>query len=344
MKTKNFEEVKHFPFGEFISTQPKIKDLPSEMATDLYLATMNTDLTKVRDELLVLRNSQVIGRLEQTENGIQVFIRNFAIATVSSEIDVIALCVEYSIKVPPFSKLDNLASLAEFIAEIELRINPVVPEVAIPVYKEESEEEEAIAPVYKVEQKPLAAAYLDWKANSATKANISPYRVGKVCEPPKKTCKIEKGLKEQFSKAALYQEIEQEYSGNTVSYQNKDYRRPLQDILADFTKKVPTRFIKQKTKKGIVIDYIPWYWVNQLLDYFAPGFEFHIETERYKNQIIGKGFLTIMTKEGPVTRQAITQEDLDNTGFGGALTRLQAALLRRCAALFGLGRHLWQVA
>ena len=52
---------------------------------------------------------------------------------------------------------------------------------------------------------------------------------------------------------------------------HKKFRRPLLDILEDLKKPVAKRFVKYKTIKGNRIEFISWYTLTRLLDYYTPG-------------------------------------------------------------------------
>ena len=53
------------------------------------------------------------------------------------------------------------------------------------------------------------------------------------------------------------------------------------------------------------------------------------------------GALSIPAADGIVTRHATGIEDTDNKGYGDAVSNASAMAFKRAAAMFGLGRHLY---
>ncbi|MDJ0635571.1 MAG: hypothetical protein QNJ34_20450 [Xenococcaceae cyanobacterium MO_188.B29] len=90
------------------------------------------------------------------------------------------------------------------------------------------------------------------------------------------------------------------------------------------------------------VDYLPWMTYVRLLDYYAPGWDFQVETTFDGTKIAVIGKLTIKAAEGDFTRCAIGNEDSQVDGFGDAYSNSEASALRRCSAKFGLSLHLWE--
>ena len=131
----------------------------------------------------------------------------------------------------------------------------------------------------------------------------------------------------------------------------KEFRRPIRDILEDFAKPIPARLLKKKPvfsmKNGSLyktgeVDYLPWATYVRLLDYFAPGWDYTIETSFDGKKVVVVGSLTIKAKEGDFTRSAIGSEDCEADGYGDAYSNSESSALRRCAAKFGLSLELWE--
>ncbi|MDJ0717027.1 MAG: hypothetical protein QNJ54_22890 [Prochloraceae cyanobacterium] len=161
---------------------------------------------------------------------------------------------------------------------------------------------------------------------------------------------------------------------------HKEFRRPLLDILEDLKKPVAKRFVKYKTIKGNRIEFISWYTLTRLLDYYTPGlqcfyfyrgnpfsynyvssqityryirvpsikidsfvgWDFIVETtfDGKKVAVIGK--LTIKAAEGDFTRCATGNENSDLESWGDPYINSEAQAFKRCCARFGLGLHLWE--
>ncbi len=117
--TNNLRTVKYFPFGEYVETNPVLKNLPKEIVIDrfslhapIFHQDGENEWTTYRDDF----------RLRKVEEGCEVFIRGAFAGTVAEEMDAIAICAEYSRRVPYCSKQDNAVSLNNYIKEIGTRI------------------------------------------------------------------------------------------------------------------------------------------------------------------------------------------------------------------------------
>jgi hypothetical protein len=120
------------------------------------------------------------------------------------------------------------------------------------------------------------------------------------------------------------------------------YRRPLVEILADLRKEIPASLLKTKTIKGTAITYIPWHKVVDILDWFAPGWTQEIRSIHGSGaQTIVTMRLTIPAAEGDVYREAAGIETEEVTGYGDTSSNASAMALRRCAAMFGVGKYLY---
>ncbi len=132
---------------------------------------------------------------------------------------------------------------------------------------------------------------------------------------------------------------------------HKGFRRPILDILEDFAKPIPPRFIKKKpvfsrqngkqVKTGEV-DYVSWSTYIKLLEYLAPGFSWEIRTQDLGDQTVVEGRLTLRAAEGDFVREATGSEDSLVDAYGNPANNAEASALRRCCAKFGLGLHLWE--
>jgi hypothetical protein len=129
---------------------------------------------------------------------------------------------------------------------------------------------------------------------------------------------------------------------------HKTFKRPIADILADLAKPIPRRFIGQlekkdrKTGKISYLDYIPWYHVAKLLDYYAPGWEGEItHIQVMGERIVLTYALTIHAEEGDFVRTATGQELLDCGSYGDPSSNAESMAFRRAAAKFGLGLELY---
>jgi hypothetical protein len=131
----------------------------------------------------------------------------------------------------------------------------------------------------------------------------------------------------------------------------KTFRRAILEILEDFAKPIPDRFIKKKTvfkrvngklNKTGEVDYIPWATYIRLLEYYAPGFSWEIRVQYLGDRTVVEGKLTIRAFEGDFVREATGQEDNSTDSFGDPCSNAEASALRRACAKYGLGLSLWE--
>jgi hypothetical protein len=129
------------------------------------------------------------------------------------------------------------------------------------------------------------------------------------------------------------------------------FRRSIIDILEDFSKPIPVRFIKKKPvfsrRNGQLIksggvDYIPWSTYIRLLEYYAPGYNWEIRVQYLGDRTVIEGKLTIKAEEGDFIREATGQEENEVDSFGDPVSNAESSALRRCCAKFGLGLNLWE--
>ena len=130
----------------------------------------------------------------------------------------------------------------------------------------------------------------------------------------------------------------------------------LMQIQAKLSRPLPPELLDEKKVQGQTIVYLSWPTIADILDKYAPGWGWDIETSFSPDRIFVMGRLSIPTADGVVTRSAtgtetLKREKLDrSTGtitecehaFGDPSSNAESMALRRCAAKFGLGRYLWK--
>jgi hypothetical protein len=123
--------------------------------------------------------------------------------------------------------------------------------------------------------------------------------------------------------------------------------RPLADIIADLSKPLPARLIRQrevrsKGGKTVAIHYIEWRTAIRALDYYAPGWSSEV---RSVTEIGGRCVVTVRLSipcaEGLVSREATGSEETDVAGYGDPVSNAEAMALKRAASRFGLGLWLY---
>lgn len=119
--------------------------------------------------------------------------------------------------------------------------------------------------------------------------------------------------------------------------------RSINEIIHDLHKPIHPRHLKTRRQGGKEITYITWYDAAKYLDLYAPAWNHEI---RSIQQIAGKVVITVRisvpTSEGIVYREATGSEDDDHDSYGDAFSNAESMALRRCAAKYGLGQHLYR--
>lgn len=120
------------------------------------------------------------------------------------------------------------------------------------------------------------------------------------------------------------------------------YKRPLAEILSDLRKEIPASMLKTKTLKGSAITYISWYKAVDILDWFAPGWSHEIRAVNGAGQqTVVVARIIISAEEGYFHREATGIEDDDHDGYGDTASNASAQALKRAAAMWGLGKYLY---
>jgi len=124
---------------------------------------------------------------------------------------------------------------------------------------------------------------------------------------------------------------------------SQEGRRPIASIVSDLSRPVAPRHIRQRKQGGSTLSYIEWHTAAQYLDHYAPGWAWEIVSiaELVGGLTVVHGSLTIPSLEGSTTRHATGIEETDNKGYGDAVSNASAMAFKRAAAMFGLGRHLY---
>jgi hypothetical protein len=122
-------------------------------------------------------------------------------------------------------------------------------------------------------------------------------------------------------------------------------------------RKLPPQLLDTKKQGSTIIYYLSWTTIADILDKYAPGWHWEIESSAVtSDRIFLTGRLSIVTADGVITRsstgtETLKREKVDReTGeteicehaYGDPSSNAEAMALRRCAAKFGLGRYLWK--
>lgn len=128
--------------------------------------------------------------------------------------------------------------------------------------------------------------------------------------------------------------------------------KTLAEILTDLRKPIPPAKLKEKRQGGSRITFCPHYTVCDLLDYYAPGWEWSLDATVGHDRFYLVGTLTLHGSDGSITRSATGTETLKrvdkDTGeekehaYGDPSSNAEGMCLRRAAMKCGLGRDLWR--
>ena len=120
--------------------------------------------------------------------------------------------------------------------------------------------------------------------------------------------------------------------------------RSIKEIVADLSREIPARFIKQRKQGGATLDYIEWHTAASFLDLYAPGWSWEIVhlTELGNGLLVVHGKLSIPCAEGVVSRDATGVEETDAKLYGDVASNAVAMAFKRAGVLFGLGKHLYK--
>ncbi len=129
----------------------------------------------------------------------------------------------------------------------------------------------------------------------------------------------------------------------------------LAQIIEALSRPLPTGLTEKLKDKGNA-DYLPWYRANKILDKYAPGWEWEVQSTNFtEDRIFITGCLIIPTKHGLVKRCATGTEELKRTvwdkkanqyvakeiAYGDPSSNAESMAFRRCAARFGLALYLY---
>lgn len=106
---------------------------------------------------------------------------------------------------------------------------------------------------------------------------------------------------------------------------------------------LPAQLLKQKKKGGSTLDYLPWYRAVKILNKYAPGWGSEVRSMQQIGENLALTIaITIPSADGKITREATGIESLSCSSFGDPASNAQSMALRRAAAQFGLGLHLYE--
>lgn len=108
-----------------------------------------------------------------------------------------------------------------------------------------------------------------------------------------------------------------------------------------FDEYLDSKPVYSKGSKSGEVDYITWHGLCEILDIYAPGWEWEVTAGYHGNRTVIVGKLTIHGSDGSITRSATGNETEDCGSYGDPLSNAEAMAMRRACAKFGIGRYLW---
>jgi Rad52/22 family double-strand break repair protein len=120
--------------------------------------------------------------------------------------------------------------------------------------------------------------------------------------------------------------------------------RSIAAIIRDLSAPLHKRHLKTKpaSRAGGEITFIEWHTAVKFLDYYAPGWSYHVKSvAQVGNLVAVVASISIPAAEGVITREATGCESMETTSYGDSVSNAEAMALKRAAAKFGLGLFLY---
>lgn len=118
--------------------------------------------------------------------------------------------------------------------------------------------------------------------------------------------------------------------------------RPINSIIADLSKQLPARHLKQRRQGNADITFIEWHTAMKYLDLYAPGWSYAVRAVSLVGSLVtAVASISIPCAEGLVTREATGCEDVNSKGYGDPVSNAEAMALKRAASKFGLALYLY---
>ena len=108
-----------------------------------------------------------------------------------------------------------------------------------------------------------------------------------------------------------------------------------------FDQYIEQKPVFSKGSKSGTVEYIPWFSLCDILDTYAPGWEWELSCDYHGDRTVVIGKLTIHGSDRSISRSATGNEDSNCGSFGDPCSNAEAMTLRRACAKFGIARYLW---
>ncbi|XP_074571393.1 DNA repair RAD52-like protein 1, mitochondrial [Curcuma longa] len=120
--------------------------------------------------------------------------------------------------------------------------------------------------------------------------------------------------------------------------------RPLSEILKELNKKIPEPLISTRVEGGVALKYVPWHFLNRILNVHAPEWSGEIRSIVYSadgSSVHVVYRITLYGTDAEIYREATGTAAADNTSYGDPVQKAEAMAFRRACARLGLGLHLY---
>jgi hypothetical protein len=122
----------------------------------------------------------------------------------------------------------------------------------------------------------------------------------------------------------------------------KNELRSIREIVKDLSKPIAQKHLRKRRQGGKEILYLAWHDAVKYLDHYASGWCYEISrVDNIAGKLILTVRLSIPSLEGNIYREATGQEDESLESYGDSSSNAESMALRRAAAKFGLGLHLY---
>ena len=110
-------------------------------------------------------------------------------------------------------------------------------------------------------------------------------------------------------------------------------------ILRKLSRELPEELVKQRKQGTAMLDYIEWSTAADILDDIVPEWQQYIKDVKIVGDRVA---VTVSITVDGITRENIGFEELDTSSYGDPFSNAFAMAFKRCAAMFGVGRHLYK--
>uniref|UniRef100_J3LUT7 Uncharacterized protein n=1 Tax=Oryza brachyantha TaxID=4533 RepID=J3LUT7_ORYBR len=120
--------------------------------------------------------------------------------------------------------------------------------------------------------------------------------------------------------------------------------RPLVEILRDLNKRVPDSVVRssRRASPSGSDPVIPWYHVNRMLSFYAPGWYGEVRDIIYTNGKVTVIYrVTVRGTDGEVHREATGTTLLNDARFDDPVAAAEEAAFFKACARFGFGLYLY---